>query len=100
MGNVNAQVRVEVRPNHTPGGIEGYFVCAPSETRTIWARRDAVETAIELADALAREEAKKRGIIGELTVRITTEDKKGSAMRGTVDLGTEVIATAIGGAVL
>ena len=100
VGNINAQVRIEVRPNHTPGGIEGYFVCAPSETKMIWARRDAVDAALELADTLAREEARKRGIIGEITVRITTEDKLGSAMRGTVDLGTEVIATAIGGAVL
>lgn len=100
VGNINAEVRVEVRPNHTPGGIEGYFVCAPSETKMIWVRRDAVDAAVEMADALARQEAKKRGIIGEITVRIRTEDKTGSATRGKVDLGTEVIATAIGGAVL
>ncbi len=100
VGNINAQVRVEVRPNHTPGGIEGYFVCSANDTQKIWARRDAVDAAIELAETLARAEARKRGIIGEITVRISTEDRVGSAMRGTVDLGTEVIATAIGGAVL
>ena len=66
----------------------------------IWSRADAVNEAIEMAEILARREAKKRGIIGEITVRIRTEDRVGSAMRGTVDLGTEVIATAIGGAVL
>lgn len=100
VGNINAQVRIEVRPNHTPGGIQGFFVTSPNESKMIWSRADAVAEAIELAEALARAEAKKRGIIGELTVRITTEDRVGSAMRGTVDLGTEVIATAIGGAVL
>ncbi len=100
VGNINAQVRVEVRPNHTPGGIEGYFVCATNETKHIWARRDAVAEAIEMAEVLARQEARARGIVGEVTVRISTEDRVGSATRGAVDLGTEVIATAIGGAVL
>ncbi len=100
VGNINAEVRVEVRPNHTPGGIQGFFVTSPSESKMIWARADAVSEAMEIAESLARVEAKKRGIIGEITVRIRTEDRVGSAMRGTVDLGTEVIATAIGGAVL
>ena len=100
MGNINAEVRIEVRPNHTPGGIQGFFVTSPSESKMIWSRADAVNEAIEMAEILARREAKKRGIIGEITVRIRTEDRVGSAMRGTVDLGTEVIATAIGGAVL
>lgn len=100
VGNINAEVRIEVRPNHTPGGIQGFFVTSASESKMIWSRADAVAEAIELAETLARREAKKRGIIGEITVRIRTEDRVGSAMRGTVDLGTEVIATAIGGAVL
>ena len=100
VGNVNAEARVEVRPNHTPGGIDGYFVCAPSETRHIWARHDAVAAARELAESLARAEAKKRGISGEMTIKIEVEDSTGHASRGMVDLGSTVIATAIGGAVL
>ena len=100
VGNVNAEARVEVRPNHTPGGIDGYFVCAPSETRHIWARHDAVAAARELAESLARAEAKKRGISGEMTIKIEVEDSTGHASRGMVDLGSTVVATAIGGAVL
>lgn len=100
VGNINAEVCVEVRPNHTPGGIEGYFVCAAQENKKVWSRRDAVDEAVEMARALAAAEAKKRGVSGNITINIAIEDKTGHAARGIVDLGSVIRATAIGSAVL
>lgn len=101
VGNVAATVEVEVRPNHTPGGIKGFFVCSSESNRHIWHRDEAIELARETARRLAVEEAQARGVMGDIRVELQEENSVGQASRGsTVDLGSRITATARGGAVL
>ncbi len=101
VGNIAATAVVEVRPNHTPGGIKGYFVSSSEENIHVSSREAAVSLARETARVLARREAEKRGAAGEITVELEEENFWGSASRGrTLDLGARVTATAIGGAAL
>ena len=100
VGNVNAEVRVEIRPNFKPDGIDGYFV-ESSETHTWYKRRDdAAAEAEKLARALVETEARARGIAGEMSVTLRTEQRRGTSTTGSLDLGSVVIANALGGAVL
>ena len=100
VGNINAEVRVEVRPNHTPGGTDGYFVTLGQERAYYKQREDAEKAAEEYALQSVREEAVKRGIAGDMKVTLRREDRRGTSTTAWLDLGTVIIANAIGGAVL
>jgi N-methylhydantoinase A/oxoprolinase/acetone carboxylase beta subunit len=101
VGNIAAAVEVEVRPNHTPSGIKGFFVSTSEDNLYVDSRDDAVKLARERASSLALIEARERGVTGDIKVDVEEENYTGQAMREqTVDLGTKVTATAFGGAVL
>jgi N-methylhydantoinase A/oxoprolinase/acetone carboxylase beta subunit len=101
VGNIAASVEVEVRPNHTPGGIKGFYVSTSEENIYVYSRDEAVNIAREKAKELALTEAKDRGVMGDITIELEEENFTGRAAREQVlDLGTRVNATAIGGAVL
>ena len=101
VGNISAEVEVELRPNHTADGIHGYFVCASDRQELIRERPKAEERCRELAALLAREEARKRGVVGDIRVSVEAADQRSIDSKGlSIDLGTRFIGTAIGGAVL
>ena len=101
VGNISAEVEVELRPNHTADGIHGYFVCASDRQELIRERPKAEERCRELAAQLAREEARKRGVVGDIRVSVEAADQRSIDSKGlSIDLGTRFIGTAIGGAVL
>ncbi len=101
VGNISASVEVELRPNHTADGIHGYFVCARDSQELLKTRGEAERRCRELAETLAAEEARSRGVMGDIRVSIQSEDNASSDAKGTrIDLGTRFTATAIGGAVL
>ncbi|MBR4691477.1 MAG: hydantoinase/oxoprolinase family protein [Oscillospiraceae bacterium] len=101
VGNISAEVEVELRPNHTADGIHGYFVRASDRQELVKDRKQAAERCRLLAAQLAREEAKKRGVTGDIRVTVESEDQQSTDAKGlSVDLGTLFTATAIGGMVL
>ena len=101
MGNVAAAVEVEIRPNHTPDGIQGYFVCSTESNTRVRTRAQAEELARETAIRLAKAEARERGVLGDIRVEVEMEDSTGLATKSrTVDLGSRVTATARGSMIL
>ncbi len=101
VGNVAAAVEVEIRPNHTPDGIQGYFVCSTEANTRVRTREQAEELARETAIRLAKAEARERGVLGDIRVEVEMEDSTGLATKSrTVDLGSRVTATARGGMIL
>ncbi|MBR3556127.1 MAG: hydantoinase/oxoprolinase family protein [Oscillospiraceae bacterium] len=101
VGNISAEAEVELRPNHTADGIHGYFVCASDRQELIKDKEKAVARCRELAVELAREEARKRGVVGDIRVTVEAEERTSIDSKGlSIDLGTRFIGTAIGGAVL
>ena len=101
VGNVAAAVEVEIRPNHTPDGIQGYFVCSTESNTRVRTRAQAEELARETAIRLAKAEARERGVLGDIRVEVEMEDSTGLATKSrTVDLGSRVTATARGSMIL
>ena len=101
VGSVSVTAQVEIHPNHTPGGIQGYTVHSDEGNYEFKTRSAAEEKALELAEKQARAEAARRGVTGDL--RVTTEilDTNGNAGKyGTVDLGGMAEATVTGGTLL
>ena len=101
VGNVAAAVEVEIRPNHTPDGIQGYFVCSTEANVRVRTRPQAEALARETAIRLAKAEARERGVLGDIRVDVESEDSLGLATKArSVDLGSRITATARGGMVL
>lgn len=101
VGNISASAEVELRPNHTADGIHGYYVSARDSQELLPTRSGAEARCRELAETLALEEARKRGVVGDIRLELDTQDNAAADAKGVrIDLGTRFIATAIGGAVL
>lgn len=101
VGSVAATAEVEIRPNHTPGGVQGYYVCSNETSVRVKTRREAEELAAETAERLAREEALQRGVLGDIRITLERSDNHGSASRGrSLDLGSLITATARGSLLL
>jgi N-methylhydantoinase A/oxoprolinase/acetone carboxylase beta subunit len=101
VGNISAEAEVELRPNHTADGIHGYFVRASDRQELVKDRTAAAERCRVLASELAVEEARKRGVVGDIRVTVEEEAQITTDSKGlSVDLGARFIGTAIGGAVL
>lgn len=101
VGNISAEVEVELRPNHTADGVHGYFVFASDRQELVKTREEAEERCRELAARLAREEARRRGVTGDIRVTVEADERQSVDSKGiSIDLGTRFLATAIGGAVL
>ena len=101
VGNISAEIEVELRPNHTADGIHGYFVCASDRQELVKERDQAAERCRALAKQLAEAEARKRGVVGDIRITVEEENRSSIDSKGlSIDLGTRFIGTAIGGAVL
>ena len=101
VGNITAYAEVELLPNHTAGGIEGYFVKASDRQEIFKERKAAEDRCRAIAAELARAEAIRRGVTGELRVTVEAEDRSVPDSKGNrVDLGTTFTGAAMGGAVL
>jgi hypothetical protein len=94
VGNIYASCSVEVRPNYTNAGIAGYTVLGGSKRMSFKTLDEARAFALTEAEEGAREEARKRGAKGAVTVVTDTNTNEGSARGGAVYLGTTVTAHA------
>ncbi|MBC5648987.1 hydantoinase/oxoprolinase family protein [Christensenella tenuis] len=97
VGSVSATATIEVRPNHTPGGIEDYTVLGTEKNTTVDELEEAVQIASEEAAAAAKAEARRRGVLGKVDIHVEVMNHS-STLKGnmTFDLGTTVTATASG----
>ena len=101
VGSVSVTAQVEIRPNHHPGGIDGYTVFSDEGNYVFKERAQAEEKALELAEKQARAEAARRGVTGDLRVSGEIIDNRANAGKyGTVDLGGVAEATVTGGTLL
>ena len=96
VGNVHASNVVEIRPNNTSDGPAGYTVFGNIETKVFKELEDAEDFAAADAENAARTEALKRGARGEITTTCTQYKKEAETRDGTLYLGTQVIAQAVG----
>ncbi|MEG0703368.1 MAG: hydantoinase/oxoprolinase family protein [Christensenella sp.] len=97
VGKVSVTSKIEVRPNHTPAGVEDYTVLGTSKNTTVEKLEEAIEIASAEAKTAARAEAKRRGVSGNVKVRVSVSSSTGRLIGNmSLDLGTTVTATAIG----
>ncbi len=101
VGNITAYAEVELLPNYTAGGIEGYFVKASDRQEIFKDRKDAEARCRAVAMELARREALRRGVTGDIRVTAEVSDRGVPDSKGNrVDLGSTFTGVAMGGAVL
>ncbi|GAA0182648.1 hydantoinase/oxoprolinase family protein [Clostridium sediminicola] len=99
LGNITATSIIEIKPDLSTEGICGYIVYGKEENRYFNDLEQATEFAKIEADISARQEAKKRGALGDIS--ISTKIKNNTACGSMQDkdvlvyLGTEVISTAV-----
>lgn len=97
VADIRSRVKVEIRADYTPGGLTRYSVHAPGLHEVYEEYEDALTSARENAKRLAADEARRRGAMGELNIRLDVNAHVFQAADGVeVDLGTSVVATATG----
>jgi len=97
VADIKARVKVEIHADYTSGGITGYTIHAAGVHETYPELEDAVAAAEANAKRLAAEEARRRGAMGDLQIRVEVDEKKYKVAEGMeVDLGTSVTAVATG----
>lgn len=97
IADVSTKVQVEISPNYTAGGIEGYIVHTPNGNQIYDKIEEAYCAATEAAVQSATEEARRRGALGELSVDTQLSPQIAYSKEGqTIDLGTSAIAVATG----
>ncbi len=97
IADISAKVTVEIAPNRTTAGVMGYTVHTPSGNTSHSKLEDAIAAAKCAAKKLAIEEARKRGCVGELKVKLESSTGTAYAKGGTeIDLGSLVTAIASG----
>lgn len=97
LANIDAEVTVNISPIHTAAGISGYTVYTENESVSF----DTLEESTKFAETSAKElvfaKARKRGALGEISIRMERNPKTGVTKEGVpIDLGTTVIAKASG----
>ncbi len=97
VGNVNATAVIEIAPSYGPGGITGYTVFGRDKSIAVKGLDEAVCIARAEAQSAAADEARRRGVQGNIDVKTEVFSNVG-VIKGNVeiDLGTKVIATAAG----
>ena len=97
VGNVNATAVIEIAPSYGPGGITGYTVFGRDKSIAVKELDEAVCIARAEAQSAAADEARRRGVQGNIDVKTEVFSNVG-VIKGNVeiDLGTKVIATAAG----
>ena len=101
VGNISVTSEVEVHTDYTPAGISGYTVHAADKNYVKKRKQDALDIALSEAKRQALDEARRRGIAGDIRLQTEIISSTGTAFNETtLDLGCRVIATAIGGIML
>lgn len=97
VGKVSATAVIEIRPNHTPGGVKDYTVLGPEKNTTVETLEEAVAIASKEAEEAARAEARRRGVMGKVDTQVTSSGTTSRLIGSlSLDLGTTVTATATG----
>lgn len=97
IADISAKVTVEIAPNRNTAGVMGYTVHTPEGNSTHGKLEDAIAAAKKAAEKLAVEEARRRGCVGELTVKLESSTGTAYAKSGAeIDLGSLVTAIASG----
>ena len=97
MGSVSVDISIEVRPDHTPAGVESYTVLGTEKNTTVETLEEAVRIASAEAEEAAKAEARRRGVVGKIDIRTAVGHNTGR-LKGNFefDLGATVTATASG----
>jgi N-methylhydantoinase A/oxoprolinase/acetone carboxylase beta subunit len=98
VSNITATCEIEVKPEYSASGINGYIVYGKHQNSYIADKDEAIRIALIEAEKAAREEAIQRGASGEITV--TSEvivDTAEAREKTEIFLGAKAIASAIGG---
>lgn len=97
VADISAVVSVEVRADYEFGGLSGYTIHAPGINSSFDEYEDALNAAREAAHDAAIAEARRRGALGEVSVKVEVNSHVSRTRDGgEVDLGTHVIARATG----
>jgi len=96
VGNISASHTIEIKPDYSPSGIDGYFIYGKDENSYVKELEDAIVLAKVEAENLAIEEAKMRGAIGKISVSTEVLTHDSNANDGIVYLGTNIVSTAVG----
>ncbi len=101
VGNIAVTAEVEVHTDYTPAGISGYTVHAADKNHVTKYKQEALDIALIEAKRQALEEAERRGLVGNIKLETEILSSSGTAKYDTtLDLGSRVVATAIGGILL
>ena len=92
VGNVSAVCEILIRPDYGPGGLDGYYVMGADQSYHK-ELQDALEQAEAAATRQARQEASRRGAVGEI---LTSTESNESSSEG-ICLEIIVTAKAVGG---
>ncbi len=98
VGRVQAESGLEVRANYTTEGISDYTVFGREGARIFKNRGEAEAFAAAEAGEAARAEALRRGAKGEITVTCEVFAHNGDSRNGTIYLGSQAVARAVGSA--
>ncbi len=102
VSNVVAAHTVTIRPNYESMAIEGYTVVTPDGGVVMEDYEEALAVAEDAARRAACDEAVRRGAVGEVSIRVESQEHNGTVMdtqtavRGSILLETTVTATAVG----
>ncbi len=98
VGHITVTKEIEVRPEYTPDGITGYHVFGESETVFVATQEEAILLARREAEEASRQEALRRGALGEISVssEVNVQNTEVNLRDGaaTVCLGIRVKGTA------
>ena len=95
--DVTARSSVEIRSGFGADGRFSYSIHAADRMERFEDREEALEAARAAAQALAVQEARRRGAMGALNVTVEADERSGVDRYGAaIDLGTTVTATASG----
>ena len=97
VGNVIATCHIEIKPQYTVAGINGYVVFGKLNNSHVADRQAAIEIGVQEARTAAKDEAVRRGATGDITVTSDVHISAAEASDKTeVLLGIQAHATAIG----
>jgi hypothetical protein len=98
LGNIAATCEIEIKPQYSIEGIQGYIVFGKSRTSSVADKDEAIGIGLREAEAEARAEAIRRGALGDIS--LTSHVVMGTAEasnRTEVLFAIKAVATAIGG---
>ena len=96
VGNVHASCSVEIKPEWSDAGIQGYVVYGNDENKFFKELKDAEDFALSEAESGAREAAVLRGVKGEITVVSELNAHNAPSRDSLIYLGTTAYAFASG----